>query len=375
MTITVNLHSGLAAWASGAFTLGQRCSSGGNAYQCTTAGSATAAPTGTGGVIPVTGGAVFKWLSAVDYTSIVTMTAAFSGTLTDNVVMLIWNNGLIIINDLSVGATTPGSFTTTMKPAPGESWRDNVGAGAIGLASPTLGVMIESQINYTNVIRGTAPGIILYGLQISGNGNSYQVLYNTTGNLIVDCCIIQGTSYLAKFYCDIAGGNIINNVFISRSAQTVLAVEVDGASPDIVTFMNNLIIRPSNFTAGGIGVDGNMGIFSNNAIFGYTTAPTGSIWSGSNNASNVAACIPPGTTGNLSTVAFTTATFIQPSAASVLNVRLPSSSALVDAAVTNALIPVDALGTSRPQNAAPDIGPLESMAAYIPRTPIVVYFG
>lgn len=378
MTITVNLHSGLATWSSGAFALGQRCATGGNAYQCTTAGAATAAPTGVGGVIPVAGGAVFKWLSAIDYTSIVTMTTAFSTTLTDNVNMNIWNDGIIITSDLVVGATTPGSFVTTMQPAPGEGWKDNVGNGAIGLGSSTRGVMIESQTGYTSTIKASSVGVALLGLQISGNNNNYQTLYNNSGNLILDGCIIQATSICAKFYVDSSGGRIINNVFIAINNILTVQVELDSLAVGQIFFMNNLVIRPTNFVAGGIGVDGSASVisdFSDNAIFGFTVAPTGNTWAGSNNASDVAACIPPGTTGNLSSAPFTVATFTQPSAATTLNIRLPISSVLVNAGINNGLVSIDMLGTSRPQGLTSDIGPFELSAAYIPHTPIVVFFG
>jgi len=64
----VNVHPNLAAWAAGNFTLGQRCSNGGQAYQCTGPGNSTVAPIGNGAIIN-SGTATFKWLSAIDYTT------------------------------------------------------------------------------------------------------------------------------------------------------------------------------------------------------------------------------------------------------------------------------------------------------------------
>jgi hypothetical protein len=47
VTVTSNIYVGLAAWTNHTFVLGERCSNAGNAYQCITAGTSTAAPTGT----------------------------------------------------------------------------------------------------------------------------------------------------------------------------------------------------------------------------------------------------------------------------------------------------------------------------------------
>src|SRR5579871_4797709 len=64
-----NIHFGLSAWSNKVFGPGARCSNAGNAYQCITGGSSTAAPTGTGSSINNGGAAVFKWLSAIDFTT------------------------------------------------------------------------------------------------------------------------------------------------------------------------------------------------------------------------------------------------------------------------------------------------------------------
>ncbi len=132
MALTSNIHTGLSVWSAGAFNLGQRCSNAGGAYQCTVAGNSTLAPTGTGSSIP-SGAATFKYLSAIDYTSLQAWANGLPATLTQPVVALVWNHGPITttagVAFLNLGGhTTSTSNNITIQPAPGEGFASTLAA-------------------------------------------------------------------------------------------------------------------------------------------------------------------------------------------------------------------------------------------------------
>ena len=221
-----NVHPGLNPWAAGSYVLGQRLSSGSGAYQCTTPGNSTAAPTGFGTGINNGGVAVFKYLSNIDYTSLQAAANAIMNTyavggLTANQVVLNWNdtpltaplNGAI----LQYYGIASNGFTTTFTCAPGESFRDSPGgnpltfsaAAGVSFDAPATGAESNASlyvyINVANVIfdglqlrnlnptGDTASGDILIGIDTSGVNFTFQngildgrsLLYFTTTNCSV----------------------------------------------------------------------------------------------------------------------------------------------------------------------------------------------
>lgn len=160
MALVSNLHFGLTAWASGAFGLGQRCSSSSNAYQCITPGNSTSAPVGTGSSI-TSGTAVFKWLSAIDYTTLQAWANALPATLTQPVQLLVWNDGPVTTTAgvpflTLVGHTTSATNNITVTPAPGESFAAN--AQSTSSVVPGWLTTLYTQVSGTTISLSPAAG-------------------------------------------------------------------------------------------------------------------------------------------------------------------------------------------------------------------------
>ncbi len=159
MTTVYNVHIGLSAWpATTAVTVGQRKSNVGNAYQVITAGTTAGAggPTGTGSSIN-DGTAVWKYLSAIDYSSLTavnTAVAALTSAFATTVQFQFWNDGQISAAGFWGGPGVsgqpiyvPGTLGATSTErlqfvcAPGESWADN---GPIAInPNASAGVLLD----------------------------------------------------------------------------------------------------------------------------------------------------------------------------------------------------------------------------------------
>ena len=86
MTVTSNIHIGVPAWATGrTYAVGDRVTNVGNAYRCIAPGVSVGGPGGTAS--DITDGTVhWRWISAVDFTSLTAWWASIPSTLTQPVV-------------------------------------------------------------------------------------------------------------------------------------------------------------------------------------------------------------------------------------------------------------------------------------------------
>ena len=151
---TFNIHYGLSAWPQNtALGLGARRSNGGNAYQVITAGTTAntpgAGPAGTGSNI--TDGTVhWKYLSAIDYTSLQAWANNQPSTQSVNYIVQLWNNGVItttVSTPFLVYTSTAGSFATLITCAPGE--------GLIGNRSSALAYNTANGVSFECASSGT----------------------------------------------------------------------------------------------------------------------------------------------------------------------------------------------------------------------------
>jgi len=257
LTVTSNIHTGLAAWSNHSFALNEACSNAGNAYRCTTAGSSTAAPTGTGTGINNGGVAVFKWLStygASDYSTIDAWVTSIPGTLAQAYEGLIWNNGDIVRTTyVSItGHTTTAANIISLKCAPGESFADNPNRA-------------------TNPLIPSAS----YGVQISRSGNySYNIILQEDYGLLDGLQLVR------------APGAIHQNAS--------LALGKNGSSG--TTTVSRMVVRGENFEQannGIIGAGGSSSVDHVNCVFiDESVAGSGSpIWNGQNNSCSFTNCV------------------------------------------------------------------------------------
>lgn len=286
MTITSNIHTGLAAWTNHTFTLGERCGTGGNAYQCITAGTSTSAPTGTSADVDNGGTAHFKWLSAINYTGIQAWNDAIATPLTQPVIGLIWNDGVInctlgVRNFWINGHVTTSTNTITLACAPGESFRDQPALTTPLTADSTKGVTIRgaasgtpSQSDYfwiddDNVIidgiqfvdplstsqmqiiiawktNFRLQGCIFDGYsQTSGGNRSMIANVGATTYVIENCLFVDraaSNTYRAIYDTNTAttAGRVVNCTFIATASAAPLAVQVEASATNGVVIKNTV---------------------------------------------------------------------------------------------------------------------------------------
>jgi hypothetical protein len=391
-----NIHYNLTAWASGTYTVGQRLSNAGNAYQCIISGLSTVAPTGTGSSISNGGAATFKWLSAIDYTNVQDWQNGIPGTLTQPVVGQIWNNGPIPVN---VGGSTPGAFfnvtghvtsTTnniTITAAPGESFRDKLtvtpssGALAFNASNGVALVAPSSGTTSGNFIQIDDSNVILSNIQVQDpNATSGASLMLLGSNVTVQNCILDATSqknvgmvnafpftpgdasstaiFTNCLFVDRVGaadpfsttvsffypGIVANCTFetVNTGANVAAVISIDPTTTN-VRITNSIFARYSgnvfsNFAASTFTVD--------HSVFTASSIVDGGVTVGAGNIFNASA-------GSLFSVDGS-------------NFRLGNSSPAINAGTTDTTdIPsaTDILGTPRPQGSAWDIGAFELAAA------------
>lgn len=403
MPLVSNIHYNLSAWASGSFAVGQRCSNVGNAYQCVTSGTSSGAPTGTGALINNGGSAVFKWLSAIDFTNLDAWATAIPATLTQAVVGQLWNNGSITTSSgvafmsALTGHTTTSTNTITITPAPGESFADTLtttdpfstafpssyggGSGSsFPLAFSTNGVNFIlpatgiGGINYFNV---QDDNVFLNRLQFQDpNATSGSTIILTNQNVTIENCILDG-------YGQNGGASLIEGT-------------LTGASTCVFKMLNCLVVDRNPNASSGVTLDTNYNsVFANNTIVAINApaAQSGIV------SSSTAAGVTSRTINNIFfgyiaanvmyalATALITATFCLTDAGSftgtnvttgagnvfsksatnqfidpVANFRLKIGADALNAAntdITDIPFSTDILGTSRPQGIGWDIGAFE----------------
>jgi hypothetical protein len=218
VALVKNIYSGLTAWTGSgtSYTLGQRRSNGGNAYQCITAGTGAASggPSGTGLLIQ-DNTAWWTYLSAIDYTGVDTfVTGALpSGTtaFTQQITGQIWNDGLIAPTITSGGSyfnptgAPTSSFPLILTAAPGESFSDTLharpqGSTALAYSAGTTGVAISMAncqigVNFFNInVPYTTISRLMITDTVSSSGSTIINGAAAGTNLTIDSCIIDGYS-------------------------------------------------------------------------------------------------------------------------------------------------------------------------------------
>src|SRR6185437_9293628 len=219
MTTTSNIFVGLTAWApSTSYTVGNRRSNGGNAYQCTKSGTSASSggPSGTGSSI-TDGAATWKFLASVDYVTVASWASGIPGTLTQPVVGQIWDCGAISTTagveyfHLS-GHTTTSTNTITLKAAPGESFRDFLASSSTQAlafnSSHGVRFVLPSTEGDTNYITVSDANVIFEGLEfqdpISNSGSSL-IAIRDPGNLTINHCLMDGYAPVGNSMFDTGG--------------------------------------------------------------------------------------------------------------------------------------------------------------------------
>jgi hypothetical protein len=289
-----NIHSGLPAWTANAtHNLGDRVSSSGAAWQCTTAGTGgLTAPNGVFSSYP-DGTAVWRWLSLIDFTSLnawASSATAIPATLTMPSVGLVWNNGTINASAGTELLTLTGHTTTptnniTLRCAPGESFRDAVAGGQPLAFNVTRGVSITlpnatGNINYLHVYDDN---VVIDGLQIidtnTARTSNCTHIGGETGHLTISNCLLDGYGQSGGAVIAGTNGGVLtaqNCVFVDRQAVadngTTVSTPANGSALVGCTFVS------TNNNASGFAVTSAATSFQiTNTIFvGYSDSIDGS---------------------------------------------------------------------------------------------------
>jgi hypothetical protein len=386
--ISFNIHVGLTGWV-GPFNyvVGNRVVNAGNAYQCITAGTSTsgAGPTSTGSNI--TDGTVrWKWLSAVDFSTLAAAQAALPATFTQPITWLIWNSaGTISIPGSTTpyltlsGHTTSSVNNLTITTAPGEGLRDSVALGHTPLAfNAAAGVSITTPTATPGFSLGwfdiADANVVIDGLQFRDpNPSSGCTLISSeagAAGLTLRNCLFDGAAQPGPIpILSLSNTALLTNcVIIDRQPSTAASVAITANSTCTIvnctayagTAASNTVMLLSNSTtvggsrirntasfgyATGVGFTGGGGV-SGNIIVDHCVSSSATIGSG---------CTDGG--GNLlSRLAATN--LLAPGT----DLRLTLGAACVDAGVADLVdIPLgtDFAGLARPQGAAWDVGAFE----------------
>lgn len=387
MTVTSHIHIGLSAWTtSHVYTLAARVSNGGNAYQATTAGTSALSgggPSGTGSSIS-DGSVVWKWLSAVDYTTLTAWVSAIPATLTQPIVGQLWNDGPITTTSGTpfltlTGHTTTTTNTITLKCATGESIRDKLAgqttAFAFNSANGVSFVMPSSGVGAINYFAISDANVTLDGLQVQDpNSASGSTILQMNAGGTVTGCIFDGysqTGGATMIQFSTAGSAILRNSLIIDRAP------VSGS----LTFgieTNITSLHVANCTIVGINSPSNAASVFNNSTGSLTTTNCAII----NYAAANCGLAPNGGTSTLQYCLFTNSAsglggtngagnvFSVTASNQFINAtndfRLKAGSAALNAATPDTSdIPNsdDIARVTRPQGTAWDIGAWELVAA------------
>lgn len=365
--------------------MGARRSNVGNAYQVTTGGTSTSPPTGTGTGINNGGAAVWKYLSAVDFTTLQAHANGLASTPGQPVVALLWFSGgvVIAVSGTSIltlsGHTTSPTNTITYKCAPGESFKD------VFVAAPTTpyaystsnGVCFQlpssgsSPINYFNI---NDSNVIFDGIQFKNpvGTNSGGIFGGSGASVTVQNCILDGFAQASQATAiNISGAGLLvaNSLFVTRNTTASSAVvSTSGGTNTVVannTFVHATLITGQHALDSGSNTTNGNCHSTNNIFFNYGSpyqSASGTPWlsttcafsaaSFAGNAGTDAGGSVFGITGAATFVTFLTD--LNPAfGASVLDVGTTDTTDIPAA--------IDAFGNSRPQGSAWDIGAVERL--------------
>lgn len=387
MTATSNIHYNLTIWTSSTYSLGNRVFTGsvgtGNVYQCTTAGSSTSAPTGTGSGINNGGVAVWKWLSLYNYATLGDWWTAQSTPLTQPIIGLLWNNGTIADNfgiGLS-GGTTKSSIinTVTVTCAPGESFIDyqisnpstalNIASshGVFFSSDPSFGFfsacnneyLIVSNIQTINTRTDQYSGALLSGLSGLPNGviSATNCIFSAAGTM--DASNYGGTTNFTNCLCLITGTNVSAITGIFAETTAIINCTVVATNTTSVAALQNAF--------------GHAATITNSIIVGFGTAldassSSATYTSTTNIVSN--ATLGTGTINDTGSQTNITASSLFVNAAS--DYRLLKTSVGFDTGTTISTT-TDIFNTLRPQYAAYDIGCYEILYVAPAQWPIITW--
>lgn len=383
-----NIHIGLTGWVGlFAYAVGNRVVNSGNAYQCITAGTSASGAGPTTTASNITDGTVhWKWLSAVNFSSLSAAVASLPSTFTQPITWQFWNDGTITIPGATVpyltlsGHTTTSTNNLTLTCAPGESFRDTLAGGSIALAFNTA-----AGVSFT--LPSTTPGVPFNYFEIGDSFVVFDGLQIKDPNSASGCTILQvdigaiGAQLRNCIFDGYAQGNGASIVYLNEQFVMANCLVVDrqpsigGQTPITLRttgiIVNSTLIAPNNPAATAAvvsnGTTSGGHIIRNTASFGYPSGAGQSSVAVANlvidhcatSASQAGRTFTDGG-GNLLNQSAST-NFVSTTS----DFRLKLGASCINAGVTDTTdIPLatDIVGVSRPQGAAWDIGAFELSA-------------
>lgn len=251
------------------------------------------------------------------------------------------------------GSTVDATRFKRLATASGESFADD--------AAPRLrydtakGVAIRATGAYGNAspITVSENYFEAEGLQLKGN-TIYAGLYvggSLTGIKVKRCILDQGTraGNVVDFGSSGSGSTVENCVLITGSA----------ASRSDPTYKNCTIFTDASSRTLILTTYGSQALFTNCAVFGFTTLGSGIKSSSSYNATNLSSF-----TGSSNQTSLTASSqFENTTYGSSLDLRIKTGSALIDGGTSTGAPGADIIGTTRPQGSLYDVGAHELVAA------------
>ena len=351
-----NIVLNIAAWASAtalgsSFTLGSitgwfRTNASKLYYASAGGTTGNTAPTHSTGTA-TDGTIIWEFCCTVGYTTLAGWIADIPVSLAAPETGIVWADAEISATGTAATiptATTDSTNYITLKSKEELAWYNH--ATPVGAYNAAKGIAITAPDGYA---RGISIGAAAYtrvkGLQVRAKD---EAIVFSGGNAIFDRGVLESTSHQAAVFS--TGDNLVRNSYLIVNSTYAAAPGVYNFNGSTNKLAGCVVARPSNITPAGKGVDtsgyGSISLI-NCAVMGFISATTGSI-TATYTACDDADAVPAGT-GNI-TAAFDTTQFIQPSAASALNLRIPTGSALKNAGTTDTTnIPdsKDAFGTTR----------------------------
>lgn len=266
------------------------------------------------------------------------------------------------------GNTTDSTHTLTVNCATGQSFSDNSSAQTNALSYVAAnGVAIRCTGSYTNTVTNSVDYVTISGLQIAntGAGNSNMALFasaNTPNTFYDDLILESGISSTSQGVIRIQAGAFRNSLAVQRNSSSNC---VYLAYPNAGLKLTNLtLVRTSNNSPAATAINWSTGVgtpaVKNCAVFGFSTF-TNHACTGSNNCSDTT--ISFGTSNQASK---TYANQFKTTTDTGRDFKLITGADCVDNGVTDTTdIPsaTDAVGTSRPQGSAWDIGAWELVSS------------